>query len=1210
MIKRIISTFLAVLMLLGSASLVISAAESEGTPASTTAYEYNTSKSAPTMDYMTGRSDYKNPESELVDTAEEKLEIMDLRLEQDGYRLYVDEYSGEVAVQHVDTGEVLFTNPYDVGANDALTEEEKAEYLSQFIIKYVDTSNSNTSGKYFSYQHAAMSGSLNIDTKNILPSQITTKYIKNGVRVEYSIGRVDTRYLVPERISKDKFEKEIKGIICGEESEASKYEKSLIENFFELRDLEAHVKKFEKNPEVAEQQKEDFLKKYPMTADGPVYIFTGVTKKEYKAIEGVIKKYCPDYTYEELDSEHLKLNYTPEDKNEALFKIALEYTIDADGLSVRLPASGIRFDESIYRLETIEILPFMGAAANPNSGYTFFPDGSGALFDFEELAARGGSTYFYGTVYGEDFAYYNIGTGAPHNEIVRYPVYGLTETSVDADGVENKRGFVAIVEEGDAMMTLCSFHSPEYNSVRMQVNPRPYDEYELSSAISVAGDSIWTVVSPRKYTGNFTIRYKMLTDHSDAGIENPKDHEKYYETSYVGMAKAYRDYLIAKEVLVPLVDSDVKDDIPLYIETFGAIETTEKFLSIPYNSMKPLTSFKDITKMYDELAENDVSNINFILTGYSKGGLNTDLVPTGIKWDRSVKKDMSFEDLLAYAKEKGFGLYPDFDFVFASDNKLFDGMRLKKHAVKTIDGRYTSKREYSATRQTYVSYYELAMSPAYFSDFYTKLSEDYTKYEPIGISVSSLGEYLTSDFDEKDPYHREDSKDFTIEAFAYLKNEYSKVMTSYGNAYSWKYVDYITDIATDSSRHARSAATVPFLGIVLHGYKQIAGEPINMEGNIDYAMLRAIENGASLKFILSYDNTEKLKENEQTSDYYSVRYDIWVSDLIARYNDINNALKDVQTSTIEGHKFIDGWRIPDETEIINDSADQLIASINKEIQSAADSKEELRLTLQNIRKYLYDCKENLALIADMSDTPNEKSVKALYESEAITLARKALFGEKPEEVEAGKEPEIGALADFEDKAAKLETAKKEFEADPNENTKKRLETRQSFYDEALDTFKKAYDQYKAEVAKALGDGVKYADMYKFAKDNFDKLAENEAYPTEIITELEGILTDFADEYAALEAYVSAKNKEVSENLVDMENTYKDILISTEDTENSESSSGFDKYAAAKNSIVFEKYSNEKGFILNFNNYAVKVYVGGTYYTIGAYDYIVIFGEEA
>ncbi len=1176
LMKRILSTFLVVLMLIGSLSLTLSAAAEAATAAagSSVAYEYNTNRVKPTIEYFTGKMyDEKGELTEsVVDTQEEKLATMDLRLQQDGYNMYVDEYSGEVAVECIATGEVLFTNPYNVGANPALnTDELRAQYLSQIIISYKDTSNNNQPGTYNSYQHAVKGG----DFKNTTASQINVRYIKNGVRVEYSIGRVDTRYLVPERISKDKFEEQILNVAI--EAGCTSFEERQLKSFFELKDLEAHIAKF-KDETKKEEQREDFLKKYPMAEKGPVYVFTGATKKEYKAIESVIKKYCPDYTYEELDAEHLALNYTPTDKNEALFKVALEYTIDEKGLSVRLPANGIRFDESIYRLEYIEILPFMGAGHNPNSGYTFFPDGSGALFDFEELAKKKSTTYFYGDVYGDDFAYYNIGTGAPHNEIVRYPVYGLKEDIVDEEGNERSRGFVAVVEEGDAMMMLYARHAPQYNSVVMQVNPRPYDEYELSSAISVAGDAVWTVVSPRKYTGDFTVRYMMLTDPDVATGDG------YYDTSYVGMAKAYRDYLVENGTLSRLTAEDVKDNIPLYIETFGAIETTEKFLSVPYQTMRALTSFEDVRTIYDELAAAGITNVNFVLTGYTKGGLNIDQVPYNLDWDNSVEKQMKFDELVAYAKEKGFGVYPDFDFVFSSSNEWFDGLTLKKHAVMTIDGRYTSKREYSATRQTYVSYFELAMSPAYFSHFYEHFTEKYLKYEPIGISVSSLGKYLNSDFDEDEPYHREDSEDFTVEAFKYFDEHYGKVMTSGGNAYTWKYVDYITDISTDSSRHARSAATVPFLGIVLHGYVQTAGEPINMEGNIDYAILRSIENGAALKFILSYQNTALLKQYEDTSVYYSVRYDIWKSDLIERYNEINAVLKGVQLSTIEHHEFIDGVRVPNTDEIIKDSEEELFNLIQKEIEDAANDKENLRVTLQTIRKNVFDAEKYLPGACDETDS---ESIKSRYTA-AIASKKDSLNT---------------AIANIATREATLEAAAAALLADPSEKNIASYNQAEKVYGVAVTQLKTAYTDYMAVIKPILTQANDYVDRFEFSKENVGMLEEYEAYPESIINDLKAKIAALDTDYVALKTLVDTMNAEVKAQVSDIEVKYADILLPAEEEVVEEET--FDKYAAATNSIVYEKYENGTAFVLNFNNYAVKVQIGEAYYTVDAYSYIII-----
>ncbi len=1197
LIKRIISTFLALLMLISALSMVVSAQETS-TESNAPVYEYNTSKYAPTMDYLNGKYEKKGEDGTVevtVDTKQQKLETMDLRLEHEGYRLYVDAYSGEVAVENVVTGDVLFSNPYDLGTK-VKDDKTKAEMLSQIIISFVDTSDGDNPKTYNSYTYSVRGGDTELNsqsTDKLSTSQIDVKYIKNGIRVEYQIGRTDSRYLVPKFITAETYDREF-GDVQNNESMLS-FEKGQFFTFIEKRGLTEELAPY-KDEAKKEEKKKAYLEQYPfadMTDENGEYIVfyecTCATKREYATIENIIKTYFPEYTFEDIDSEHLELGVSPREMNEPLFKISLEYTLDKDGLTVRVPANGIRFDESIYRLDDIEILPYMGSGSNPNSGYTFFPDGSGALFDFEELAKLSSPTLFHGSVYGHDFAYSKINTQAPHNQVVRYPVFGLVEDETLADGSERSRGYLAVIEEGESLMTLSAHHSTYYNTVRMSISPRPYDEYKLSNAISVATSGAFVVASPRKYTGDFRIRYTMLTD------PDVKTGDGYYDTSYVGMAKAYREYLINNGTLSKLTDDDVKADIPLYIETFGAIETTEKFMSIPYNTMKALTSFDDIKRMYDELSGSDIKNINFILTGYNKGGLTTDQVPYHLNWDNSVEKEMKFEELLKYAKDNGFGLYPDFDFAFASDNKMFDGLSLISHAARTIDDRYTSKREYSASRQAYINYFELAISPAYFSRFYEKLTKNYSEYDPIGISVSTMASYLNSDFDEDEPYHREDSKGFVIDSFKYFDEHYNKVMTSGGNAYSWKYVDYITDIATDSSRHASSAATVPFLGIVLHGYVQTAATPINMEGNTDYALLRAIENGSALKFILSYRNTSLLKENEDTSVYYSVRYDIWLDDLIANYSEINKALKDVQTSTIDVHQFIDGLRIPNADEIEGDSFNELFNSIYKDIQDAAEDKEELRATLQAIRKNLLDWEKYVApefqTAQKVYDTKTEKLTELTDSYAALNAAETALD-------EADK-----ALKDLE---ATTDKTPEQLQAAQTARDDAKVK-----YGEALEDMLTKYYEYKDTVALAKEIAAGYIEKYEFANDNFDKLydAENDAYTPDIVAGLKNILDSTKSEYDKLTDFAdNMADEQEDATVVEIENKYAEEIGGGENNEDDgteASKEGFNKYAVPANSIVYERYSNGTAFILNFNNYAVKVSVNDVYYTVGAYGYVIL-----
>ncbi len=80
-------------------------------------------------------------------------------------------------------------------------------------------------------------------------------------------------------------------------------------------------------------------------------------------------------------------------------------------------------------------------------------------------------------------------------------------------------------------------------------------------------------MSKRKYTGSYTIRVIQLNDAKDEA--NCKT-TKFYESSYVGMAKAYREYLEATGKISRLTE---KGDIPLYVSSFGEIDTYTAILS-------------------------------------------------------------------------------------------------------------------------------------------------------------------------------------------------------------------------------------------------------------------------------------------------------------------------------------------------------------------------------------------------------------------------------------------------------------------------------------------------------------------------------------------------------------------------------------------------------------------------------------------------------
>ena len=127
LMKKIIAIFLAALMLISTFTILVQAVDESGSDV-TSKYTYKTSNKTPTLaNYLTG--EYVDPETGetiIVDTEEEKIATMDLRMEAHGYRIYIDEYSGEVAVECIATGEYIFTNPATTSAYN-IEESKKAK---------------------------------------------------------------------------------------------------------------------------------------------------------------------------------------------------------------------------------------------------------------------------------------------------------------------------------------------------------------------------------------------------------------------------------------------------------------------------------------------------------------------------------------------------------------------------------------------------------------------------------------------------------------------------------------------------------------------------------------------------------------------------------------------------------------------------------------------------------------------------------------------------------------------------------------------------------------------------------------------------------------------------------------------------------------------------------------------------------------------------
>lgn len=1073
------------------------------------------------VDYTT--IEYNSPE--------EKLATMKLYDEKGDYQLWALEETGEIALvtkgKDGKDDQILFSNPYDVGAMKKSV-EPKNRLLSQILLKYSDGSKETIMS---SYVEAA---------KN---RQIKLEHIRGGIRINYTMGREQARILVPEMIEKSRFEEEILNKMPQKDENGKKiYDENIKKNPYEY--MKAFFSLKDPNSEkLTEDSKKDMMKTWPITEKYAIYILgTDTTVRDKKQLEYLITTYT-DYTFDDIDADHAKVEYEARLDKLPLFKVAIEYFLDENGLTVRVPASDIRFDSSSFKLSSITVLPFFGAGSNDETGFTLVNDGSGSVVRFEDVADSVAELTITGKVYGQDYSFHKI--GGENQEIMRLPAFGTVtdteywafdtegykaavesgkiipyddvegniakikaekeaaknnkdkkeetiqaaktaeslkrelpaeeelvegedkvveiyayslknedaeeiaviefnrferavaeeeavegeeapaeeavteeapaeeadvpaegeeapaeeaavndyvtvkvtaadgkpvegayvklggeekatnaqgevqfeltetcpvycklaesqaylnlhvyevkgeddETTVEIDPVTGlpklhprdsvnkaqsadfvkfddekktlRSGFIAYIEEGESLAEITTAHGGgvhDYNSTYATFTPRPTDSYELTG-LSATGSASWSVTSKRKYTGNFTIKYIPVREE---------------KATTAGMAEALRNYLVSTGILTKMEDTG--KDIPLYLETFGSIKTTQKIAGIPFEEQTPLTTFADTKTMIEELTGskpaadgntyNTTSNIVVKYTGWYNGGL-IKTVPKKLKIDKKIEEDLTLAELTKYAEGIGAKIYPDLEFTYV--NKAGGGFRYKKDAVQTIDGRTAVHKVYSALYQMFEPDGQLILSPMAMDSYYSKISEKFTALGTSGISVGTLGSDLSSDHNEEYAYTREDSKEAITELLETMKADNKSVMVNGGNAYALKYADHILNVPLNSSENVFASESVPFVGMVLHGYKNFAGTAINLDGDYEKSLLKAIESGASPYFIISYQhaNTSELKSFIDFSKYYSIRYNIWLSDLVDTYNNLNGALSSVKYETITEHTTLD-----------------------------------------------------------------------------------------------------------------------------------------------------------------------------------------------------------------------------------------------------------------------------------------------------------------
>ena len=895
------------------------------------------------------------------------------------------------------------------------------------------------------------------------------------------------------------------------------------------------------------------------------------TIRYFQKVQKYFTDSIPEYTLSSMLADEEKVGFDPVVFDNPLFRVALEYTLDDTGVTVDIPASSIIFDESKYQLTDLSFLRYFGAGSTDtsakNDGYIFYPDGSGALIFNTSMPS---SAVLNQPVYSYDFAFANLGLkdageSLSSSQPIRLPVFGAVNR-VQTGMVEDTKqpiygdqhvGYLAIISEGESLARIYAKKLDDggaYVGAYASYTYRATDNYSIGR---LATGSTVSISSDFKYTGFYTQKYVMLTDETlneGLGPDNGK-----YKADYVGMANAYRDYLFGKGDLTALSAEELEARLPLFIETFSTVETVESILSFPVEVNKPLTSFKDVQTIGNELREAGISNVKYRLIGYYNDGYKG-YYPTRIKWMKEVGGKKGFKALLNYVaehEEEGFEIFTDVDLLYNYWPNKIGGISKKKNLVRRMDDRYVRQCFYSTIYRTPMSYRGLLISATRLSTLFAKFDKKFSKFKSLSISLANLASDLSSNFNEDDFYTREEAKVMIADVMKEASEKYT-VMAQGGNVYTLPYVDYLLNAPVDGSHYNYVSRTVPFFGMVMHGSLQYAGTVFNEAGNPDYELLRDIESGAAMYVFLVYQNSDLMKEsNDEFYKHYSANYQIWRDDLIDYYDVLDYAIGDLQAWRLSDHRFLAAERLAQESEREEDAR-----TLEEEYVQLLIRQYEDRLTERNkLLRYLW-----FIGIADSDSTRN---------SRIKTLGQGMLTGRTYGEEAKAKIEEV------------IEAIRGDY--DPGTEDK----------DIAPDALKKLIDPTDPYYAYSTDSGQKIKVTVDVDAILADAEAQLNATPSDwLVEQVEALKASV--EYDGADGVLDLTVSGVDNYATKTKNSF------VTDSEADDPAYKKTTYTINDGSVVLVTYSNGTDtvrFLLNFSIFTVNVKYQGELYTLGKYDFV-------
>jgi hypothetical protein len=555
---------------------------------------------------------------------------------------------------------------------------------------------------------------------------------------------------------------------------------------------------------------------------------------------------------------------------------AIEYRLNKDGLEITIPYDSIR-DGVDKKLVSIEVMPFFEAAAEQDDGAMVIPDGSGALIKFKEDHPQ----FFYPYsqfVYGGDHAYQkHVYQKVSENEkemlsynpreMISLPIYGL---------YKKDKAFLAVIDNGEEDAKINATPSGIRNIKLYRASPEFIYRNDDNIFLGNSGEIPMTLST--MIPGDRSVRFILLQGE---------------QANYSGMAKAYRNYLIAEEGIEPVEDQEMKYQLRL----FGGVLQDE----IIGSTFVSMTTFEQAKTIIDQLLDKGIHSLEVTMEGWSDEGKFGDQ-PDHFPADRKLGGTEGLRNLSEYAQSKGVDLYITTNYV--KPFKKSDALRKSRDVIRGLNKEILEVyKPYVTTRQASRELYYFMRPGTVYDRYITEEAPMFSELGLTGVQLNYMGNTLYSDPGSEQSTFRQDTLDTWVKAMELMRDKVGRTSVEYGFAYTFGHVDRIDDMPLGSSHYIFSDETIPFMQIALHGLIPYTAPPSNLRDDQRMEFLRALEYGAQPSYELTYEDPVLLKRT-MVDDLFSTKFEDWLDRSVEEYSQIEAVLNQVSNIPIDHHEML------------------------------------------------------------------------------------------------------------------------------------------------------------------------------------------------------------------------------------------------------------------------------------------------------------------